>query len=96
MGENIQKSLDNLTVEEAKISKRDQIKTLDILHTGIVTDSKPVHIDPLILFTRLAAIIQRDGRVADHFKYELTTEPTSLFKGGYMRIPARSSLRNYI
>ena len=96
MGENIQKSLDNLTVEEAKISKRDQIKTLDILHTGIVTDSKPVHIDPLILFTRLAAIIQRDGRVADHFKYELTTEPTSLFKGGYMRKPAKSSLRNYI
>ena len=41
--ENIQKPLDNLTTEEAKISKKDQIKTLDILH---VTTA---YIDPLIL-----------------------------------------------
>ena len=69
VGERIQKSLDNLTVEEAKIFKKDQIKTLDTLKKGIVIDSKTVYIDPLILFTRLAAIIQRDGCVADHFNY---------------------------
>ena len=40
VGENIQKSLDNLTVEEAKISKKDQIKTLDTLQAGVVIDSK--------------------------------------------------------
>ena len=96
VGENIQKSLDNLTVEEAKISKKDHIKTLDTLQTGIVIDSKTVYIDPLIHFTRLAAIIQRDGCVADHFKYELTPEARSLFKDGYMRKTAKSSLRNYI
>ena len=96
VGENIQKSLDNLTVEEAKISKKDHIKTLDTLQTGIVIDSKTVYIDTLIHFTRLAAIIQRDGCVADHFKYELTPEARSFFKGGYMGKPAKSSLRNYI
>ena len=44
---------------------------------------KIVHIDPLILFTRLEAIIQRGGGVTDHFIYELTPEPTSLIKSGY-------------
>ena len=96
VGENIQKSLDNLTVEEAKVSKKDQIKTVDTLQTGIMIDSKTVYIDPLILFTRLAAIIQRDQCVTDHFKHELTLEPASFFKGGYMRKPAKSSLRNCI
>ena len=43
VGENIQKPLDNLTTEEAKISKQDQIKTLDTLHV------KTAYIDPLIL-----------------------------------------------
>ena len=53
VGENIQKSLDNVTVEEAKIPKNDQIKTLDILQTGIVIDSETLYVDPLILFTML-------------------------------------------
>ena len=60
VGENIQKSLDNVTVEEAKIHKNDQIKTLDTLQTGIVIDSETLYVDPLILFTRLVAITQRD------------------------------------
>ena len=90
VGKNNQKSLDNLTVEEAKI------KTLDTLQIGIVIDSKRVYIDPLILSTPLAAIIQKDRCVDDHFEYELSPEATSLFKGGYMRKPAKSSLKNYI
>ena len=96
VNKNIQKSFDNLTVEEAKISKKDQVKTLDTLQTGMMIDSRTVYIKPLILFTRVAAIIQRDGCVTDHFKYELNPEPASLFKGGYMRKPSKSSLRNYI
>ena len=96
VGENIQKLLDNLTIEEAKISKKDHIKTLDTPQTGIVIDAKTVYIDPLILFTRLSAIIQREGWVTDYFKYEPTAEPTSLFKDGLMRKPVKSSLRNYI
>ena len=55
-----------------------------------------MYIDPLILFTRLSVIIQREGCVTDYFKYELTAEPTSLFKGGLMRKAVKSSLRNYI
>ena len=96
VGENIQKTLDNITIEEAKVSRKSAIKTLDTLQTGISIDEKTVYIDPLILFTRLAAIIQRDGCVIDYFNYELTPEPTSLFKGGLMRKAAKSSLRNHI
>ena len=45
---------------------------------------------------RLAAIIQRDGCITEHFKYELSPEPTSHSKGGYVRKPTKSSLRNCI
>ena len=34
--------------------------TLEYLRPGVKIDSKYVHIDPLILFTRLSAILQRE------------------------------------
>jgi len=63
VGEKIQKNLDNVTFEEAKIRKKDRIKTLEVLQPGVTVGAKTVNIDPLILFTRLTAIIQRDGSV---------------------------------
>ena len=48
------------------------------------------------MFTRLVLIMQQEGCVADHFKFELTPEPTSLFKDGLMRKPNKAILRNHL
>ena len=42
------------------------------------------------------AITQTDEWVTGHFEYKLTSEQTSLFKGEYIRKPAKLLLRNYI
>jgi hypothetical protein len=66
------------------------------LRPGITIEKKAVHIDPVILFTRLIAVLQREECVEEHFSYELTPEPTSLFKDGTMRKNNKSILRNAI
>ena len=48
---------------------------------------KTINIDPLILFTRLTAIVHRERDPIEQFSYELTPEPSSLFKDGLMRKP---------
>ena len=63
---------------------------------GVKIDSKTVHIDPLILFTRLTALIQRDETVEENFKYKFTPEPTALFKNGMTRKSGKSVLRNHL
>ena len=57
---------------------------IQLLKPGVKIYSKIVHIDSLILFTRLTALIQRDRRVEQNFKYELTPEQATLFRNGMM------------
>ena len=54
-----------------------------------------MNIDPLILFARLTALLQRDDEITDKFRYELIPEPTSLFKDCMMRKANKSVLRNF-
>ena len=58
VGKNIHTDLGNACVENAKIRRKDQVKTLEDLRPGAKIDSTNVHIDPLVLFTRLTAILQ--------------------------------------
>ena len=58
VGKNIHADLGNACVENAKIRRKDQVKTLEDLRPGVKIDSTNVHIDPLVLFTRLTAILQ--------------------------------------
>ena len=95
VGRKIQKKLDNVCIEDATIKRSDQVKTLISLQPGIKMDDKTVNIDPLILFARLTALLQRDDEITDKFRYELTPEPTSLFKDGMMRKANKSVLRNF-
>ena len=53
-----------------------------------------VHIDPNILFTRLTAIVQNEDDIAAQFYYQLTPEPTTLFKDGLIRKTSKSDMRN--
>ena len=67
VGENVHAGLDNVCVENAKIQRKDQVKTLEYLRPGVKIDSTNVHINPLILFTHLSAILQRETDSVDNF-----------------------------
>ena len=83
-------------MEDAVIPRKTQVCTLQLLKAGVKIDSKTVHIDPLILLTRLAGLIQRYGKVEENFKYEFIPEQTTLFRNGMMRKSGKSVLRNYL
>ena len=59
-----------------------------------VDDNKVINIKPTALFLRLIAIAHRTPNIEDHFHYELTAYPMSLFKDGLMRKPNKAMLRN--
>ena len=45
----IKDQLNGISFAEAKINKKNQIKTLEVLKTGVKIDQKKVHVDPLLL-----------------------------------------------
>ena len=92
VGSRIQHKLDNLSVTEAKIKQKDQVRTLHHLYPGVSVDKRKFNINPSILFTRLMAIVQREESICPFFEYELTTIPTALFKDNIMRRTDKSQL----
>ena len=96
VGFEIQKKLDNACIEDVKFKRKDQVRTLEDLPPEIIIESKTIHINLTILFSRLTALASREDNVSDQFFFELTPEPTALFKDGLIRKPTKAVLRNAI
>ena len=96
VGREIHRKLDRVKVDEAKIKRADHIKPIAFLYNNVKLGQKVIHINPLTLFTRLVAMIQREENLEKFFEYELTPMPTSLFKDGMMRKADKPALRKYL
>ena len=95
VGYNIQHSFDNNTMSTEKIKRGENFRTLDDLQPSVKLKSQTcVVISPWTLFSRLIAIARDAERLEKIFQYELTPEPTFLFKDDMMRKPTKSTLRN--
>ena len=92
VGKVIQDKLDDITFADAVIKKKDQIKTLQDLEMGVKIQNDKIHIDPLLLFTRLLVLIEREEEIRSYFRFELTAYPTALFENGMMRKAIKSKL----
>ena len=66
------------------------------MHSTLKIDHEVVDIDPLILFSRLILLGEREEGATPCFDYELTNYPLLLFKDGMMRSGSKASLRNYL
>ena len=60
IGQAIQDQLDGISITEATIKKKDQIKILQLLKMGVEKDKENIHVDPMLLFSRLLALIERE------------------------------------
>ena len=97
MGRIIQTSLDDVRYNDASIRRKEQVKILQSLQlTTNATQEVDPSIDPSIMFNRMVTVTAREDDIEEFFKYELTQEPMSLFKGGLMRKPDKASLRKII
>ena len=61
VGEEIQKSLDRKVVQDASVKRKDMVKTLENLKSGVMIEKETIHIDPMVLFARLMLILQREA-----------------------------------
>ena len=57
-----------------------------------VGSNQLIHVNPLILFMRLIVLVERSKNTVNYFACELTSYPTSLFQGNFMRHPDKSDL----
>lgn len=96
VGFNIQSQLDGVCIDDAKLKRKDHVKTLETLRPGVKIANTTVHVDPAMLFTRLTAILCGNENASMYFDYEMTAEPTALFKNGIMRKPTKSTFRNFL
>ena len=96
VGQEIHSKLDGVSFSEAKIKRNDQIHTLESLKMGVKIDKEKVNVDPLLLFTRLLVLVEREEDMKRYFRYELTSIPTSLFENGMMRKAGKSNLARSI
>ena len=69
--EEIQKSLDGKALQDASVKRKDMVKTLENLKSGVIIEKETIHIDPMALFARLMLILQREADPAPYFSYKL-------------------------
>ena len=66
------------------------------MHSTLKTDNEVVNINPLILFSQLVLLAEREAKTTPKFEYELTNYPFSLFKQGMMRNGNKASLCSFL
>ena len=67
------------------LQRKDKVVTRSSLSTAVKIRGEEIIVDPIIIFHRLALVINKNDGREEFFSYELATEPTSLFKNGLMR-----------
>ena len=55
-------------------------------------DKEKIHVDLMLLFSRLLVLIERGENIRKYFRFERTAFPTSLFKNGMMQKANKSKL----
>jgi len=97
VGADIMHHIDGLCFTDVRLKRKDQIRTLAHVTTSVSGSKKHLSIvDPSILFHRLLVIMQRSADMEHYFSYELSAQPTSLFKDNFMRKTDKSQLAKEI
>ena len=75
IGYNMQNGLDCKRVEERKVNRYKQVRTIQPLKKGTTIESQVVYIDPSIIFNGLTILMERTEKTADYFQQELCKSP---------------------
>ncbi|XP_052758830.1 uncharacterized protein LOC128202453 [Galleria mellonella] len=86
------KSIDDITFNDIKLSKKDKVISLIGVNSKVKIDDKIVPIDPLLLFQRICIMKKSNEELEMYLKYELAPYPLSLFDDIGMRKTNKSIL----
>ena len=92
----MQKKIDNKSYTEISFKRTDQVRTLENIRKGTRIAYDTIHIDPMLLFSRLLIQVERSENIQYLFAYELAPIPTALFKDNMMRKGKKSSLTSFL
>ena len=59
---------------------------------GVEIDKEKIHVDLMLLFSRILVLIEREEEIQEYFQFERAAFPTSLFKNGIMKKNNKSKL----
>ena len=76
--------------------QKEKTVTLARLHCTLKTDNEGVNISPLIIFSRLILLAEREEETTPYFEYELINYLFSLFKDGMMRNGSKATLCSFL
>ena len=71
IGASIQQTLDGQNLATATVQRKTCIQPLEALWNVVKIDKEQVHVNPIILFTRLTAITERENDVEKYFSFEI-------------------------
>lgn len=86
VGIEINKDIDKGLVSEVTVKRSKQVKHLTELCPVVKVNNQTIYINPTVLnkWQRLIVLIERLEDMTRYFEYELSAEPTFLFKDGFM------------
>ena len=96
VGITMQKKMDNKSYTEISFKRTDQVRTLENIRKGTRIADDTIHIDPMLLFSRLLIQVERSKNIQSLFAYELAPIPTALFKKNMMRKGKKFSLASFL
>ena len=85
LGLTIHEKLNGSSLATANIKHQDCFNSLATLCNTVKVDEKQVFVDPIVVFTRLTAIAQREDDVEKYFMYEMSQLSPSMFEEALMR-----------
>lgn len=86
------KSIDGMTFNEIKLSKKDKVIALIGVNSKVKISDKTMPVNPLLLFQRICVMKKSDKELEMYLKYELAPYPLSLFDDIGMRKTTKSTL----
>jgi len=92
VGACIQKEMDGVAFMDAVLKKRNCVKTLQLLHKGVMVDGKTMFIHNHHLFSGLVVLVEQTADMAPYFCCEMTPLPAALFRHPQMRKANKAAL----
>jgi len=98
VGANIVRWMDGMPFSAVSLRRKDQVWTLaQVTSVCNANSNKRIGtVDPTVLFNCLLVIMQRSANMQKYFGYELSPQPTSLFKDNYMQKTEKAQLAKEI
>ena len=74
------------------LRRNDKVKTIGAQSKTVKVRGQNTEVNPSLLFNRITCVLNNSSEMGSFLAYELAPQPPSLFQGGVMRKPTKSSL----